>query len=132
MKTAFSTSWVSSRQVRKQRKYRHNAPLHIKHTFLNAHLSKELHQKYGKRSLPLRKGDEVLVMRGSFAKKRAKVRSVSHATLKVYLEGIQKSKRDGTKYNVPFNARALQLVQLDTSDNKRIQVKTPSTPSGTK
>ena len=77
MKKKFSTSWISSTQPRKQRKYRANAPLHTKHKFLSANLSKSLRQKYGKRSLPLRKGDEVLVMRGSFKKKRAKVVSIS-------------------------------------------------------
>ena len=119
MKSAFSTSWKASVQPRKQHKYRHNAPLHIMHKFLSAHLSKTLRQKYGKRSLPLRKGDEVLVMRGSFMKKQAKVISVNHKFCRIFLENIQRSKKDGTKVNVPFNPRALQIISLNQDDKHR-------------
>src|SRR3989344_6789967 len=119
VKSSFSTSWNASIQPRKQRKYRHNAPLHIRHTFLSAHLSKELRNKYGKRNLPLRKGDEVLVMRGSFVKKKAKVISVDTQNIRVALEGIQRSKRDGTKVSVSFAPRALQIIAL-AEDKERL------------
>ena len=120
MKSTFSTAWVSSTQVRKQRKYRHNAPLHTRHKFLSAQLSKELRKKYGKRSLPLRKGDEVLVMRGQFKKKKAKVVSLDLANTKVMLEGMQHTKRDGTKVAVPLHPRALQIHVLVLEDKERI------------
>jgi hypothetical protein len=35
MKKEFSTSWKASRQVRKQRKYLANAPIHIKRKLIN-------------------------------------------------------------------------------------------------
>ena len=119
MKSHFSPQWKSSTQVRKQRKFRANAPLHTKHTFLSAHLSKPLQQKYGKRNLPLRKGDEVLVMRGSFRKKTAKIAAVNLKRSKVFLEGIQRAKRDGTKVNVPFSPHILQIQNLILDDKER-------------
>src|SRR3990167_4812154 len=97
MKKEFSTSWISSNQPRKQRKFLANAPLHIKHKFLSANLSKDLRIKYGKRNLPLRKGDEALIMRGSFKKKNAKVTSVDLKNSRIALEGIQRNKKDGSK-----------------------------------
>lgn len=121
MKSLFSTSWNSSKQPRKQRKYLHNAPLHLRHKFLNAPLSKSLRAKYGKRSTPVRKGDEVLVMRGSFRKKKAKVSSVDLKKSKIILEGIQRSKRDGTKVPIRFNANILQIQELFLDDKKRIE-----------
>lgn len=137
MKSEFNTSWNASVQPRRQHKYRHNAPLHIRHKFLSAHLSKPLQEKYGKRSLPLRKGDEVLVMRGSFRKKQAKVSSVDHQFTKVFLENIQRSKKDGTKVNVPFNPRVLQIVTLYLEDKMRLgasktEVKTETKSSSNK
>lgn len=120
MKSPFSTSWLSSKQPRKQRKYIHNAPLHIKHKFLNAQLSESLRKKYGKRNLPLRKGDEVLVMRGSFRKKKAKISSIDLKSSRAALEGIQRSKRDGTKVNVYFHPSKLQIQSLNLDDKKRI------------
>lgn len=122
MKSKFSTAWLSSSQPRKQRKYQYNAPLHIKHKFLNAHLSKPLREKYGKRSLPLKKGDEVLVMRGSFVKKKAKISSIQAKRTRVILEGIQRSKKDGTKVNVFFHPSSLQIQTLNLEDKKRFAI----------
>ena len=120
MKSEFSTAWNSSSQVRKQRKYRFNAPLHLRHKFLSAHLSKELRKKYGKRSLPLRTGDEVLVMRGSFKKKKAKVVSVDVSNSRVTLEGLQRSKRDGSKISVYFDPRSLKIETIGSEDKERM------------
>jgi large subunit ribosomal protein L24 len=112
MKREFSTSWISSKLPRKQRKYLANAPLHKKHKFLSANLSEELRKKHSKRSLPLRKGDEVLVMRGSFKRKKAKVSLISLKKSIVFIEGIQRTKKDGTKVNVPFSPSNLQITSL--------------------
>lgn len=120
MKAKFSTHWVASKKPRKQRKYKANAPFHIKHKFLNAQLSKSLREKYGKRSFPLRKGDDVLVMRGSFKKKKAKVISVNVKKTRVVLEGLQRTKKDGTKLNVYFHPSSLQIHSLTLDDKKRI------------
>ena len=120
MKTLFSTSWRASKQPRKQRKYRHEAPLHIRHKFLSANLSKELRKKHGMRSIPIRKDDEVLIMRGSFAKKKGKILLVNPKTNRVTVEGINRKKADGTKVNVYFDTSKLQIVALKLDDLRRI------------
>jgi len=131
MKKEFSQSWVSSKQPRKQRKYIANAPLHKKHKFLSANLSKSLREKYGKRSLPLRKGDEVLVMRGSFKKKKAKVSSVDLKHTRISLENIQRTRKDGTKVNVYFHPSVLQIQSLNLDDKKRLEILQRKTSSTT-
>ena len=122
MKQKFSTQWLSSVQVRKQRKYRHNAPLHIRHRFLSAHLSAEIRKKYGKRSVPLRKGDEVLIMRGSFKKRKGKIAEVNVKKSRVVIENINRSKKDGTKVNVYFNPSNLVIQSLNLEDSKRLKI----------
>jgi len=121
MKKKFSTAWKSSKKPRKQRKYRTNSPLHIKHKFLNANLSKSLRQKHNKRSLPLRKGDEVLVMRGSFKKKKAKVEKIDLKRTRVSLENINRTKKDGTKVAVWFAPSSLQIQSLNLDDKERLK-----------
>ena len=121
MKQEFSVHWKGSSQVRKQRKYVHNAPLHARNKFLNARLSKDLHTKYGKRSMTVRKGDEVLVMRGSFAQKKGKIASVDLTRSRVALEGITRSKKDGSKAPVFFRAPALRIISLSMEDKKRMK-----------
>ena len=120
MKQKFSTHWLSSTQPRKQRKYLVNAPLHIRHKFLSANLSKDLRKKYAKRNLPLRKGDEVLIMRGAFKKKKAKLTSVDLKKTRVVLEGIQRTKKDGSKVNVFFHPSVLQIQVLNLDDKQRV------------
>lgn len=118
----FSKAWKSSKQKRKQRKYRYKAPLHIRHKFVAANLSKELRKRYYRRNLPLRKGDSVRIMRGSFKKKTGKISNVNLRNLKVFIEGIQQSKRDGTKVNVPFEPSNLQITELNLEDKKRMEI----------
>jgi len=120
MKSSFSIAWLSSKQPRKQHKFVANAPLHIKHSFLNSHLSKDLRTKYNKRSLAIRKGDEVMVMRGEFKKKKAKITLVDHKRIRVALENLQRTKKDGTKVNVWFRPSSLQIISLNIEDKKRI------------
>jgi len=124
MKSTFNTKWTASKQPRKQRKYTANAPLHIRHKFLSAQLSKELRKKHNKKNIPLRKGDEVLIMRGSHKKKKAKVISINLTKSKVVLEGIQQTKRDGSKVAIPFHPSNLQIQTLTLDDKKRIKALT--------
>jgi len=122
MKSHFSTHWLSSSQPRKQRKYKANAPLHLKHKFLRANLSKELRKTHGKRNISLRKGDEVLVMRGSFKKRKSKIASIDLKKTRVSLDNIQRTKKDGTKVNVWFAPSSLQIQTLNLDDKKRIAI----------
>jgi large subunit ribosomal protein L24 len=123
MKKEFSTKWVASSKPRKQRKYVAKAPLHKKRRLLSANLSKDLREKMGTRNVVLRKGDKVKVMRGKFKKKEGKIIKVLTSKLKVYIEGIQRSKMDGSKTDVPFRASNLQIVELNMEDKKRFKRK---------
>ena len=120
MKQEFSTSWGNSTQVRKQRKFRYNAPLHIRQKFLRAHLSKDLRVKHKMRNIAVRKGDEILIMRGSFAKKKGKVISVDLKKSRMTAEGITRTKKDGTKIPVFFKPHAIQIIALYMEDKKRL------------
>ncbi len=121
MRKKFSTNWKSSKQPRKQRKYLANAPLHIRKKFVSVNLSKELRKKYGKRNIPVRKGDKVKIMRGKFKNKTGKVLEIKLKTGKIYVEGIQVKKQDGSKVNVPLRNSNLQIIELNLEDKKRIK-----------
>lgn len=105
----------------KQRKYRFNAPLHIRHRFLSAHLTKELREKYRKRSLPVRKGDKVKVMRGRFKGTIGEIDRVFLKTSKVFVRGAEIKKKDGTKKSYPIDASKLLMVTPKLDDKERIK-----------
>jgi len=127
MKKQFSTKWKASRQIRKQRKYRHNAPLHVKQKFMSSNLSKELRKKVGKKNTQVRKGDKVKVMRGKFAGKEGKVSRADLSRLRISVEGLQRQKKDGTKIEVFFAPSKVQIIELGegrtTKDVKEVKTK---------
>ena len=119
MKQKFSISWKASKQPRKQRKYRYNAPLHLRRKMMSSTLTKELRKKYGKRNFPVHKGDNVKVMRGEFKRKTGKVDVVDMTKYRVSIEGIFRSKKDGSKVGVWFSPSNLQIKELNLEDKKR-------------
>ncbi|MDP3734190.1 MAG: 50S ribosomal protein L24 [Nanoarchaeota archaeon] len=117
----FSRAWKSSTQVRKQRKYRYNAPLHLRQKRVHVHLSPALRQKYGFRNIQVRKGDKVTVLRGSHQKKEGKVERVLLKRNSIFVNGIETIKKDGSKVPFPLLPSKLMIIELDVSDKLRKQ-----------
>jgi large subunit ribosomal protein L24 len=117
----FKSSWNASVQPRKQRAYRRDAPIHIQGSFIVSHLSPALRKKYGTRSIRLRKGDKVVVARGDFKGKGGKVELINVKAEKVYVTGIEITKKDGSKVMRPVNPSNLVIEELDTSDKRRLK-----------
>lgn len=84
-----------------------------------AHLSPELRKKYGKRSIPLRKGDTVKVMRGKFKGKSGRIDRVDLKNTRVYIQGVEIEKKDGSKILYPIQPSKLLLTSLELDDKKR-------------
>ncbi len=119
MKKSYSSHWRSSTQPRKQRKYRFNAPLHRRQKMASSHLAKDLRAQYKRRALPLRKGDEVRVMKGEHKGKYAKVESISLSKLKATLENVKARKANGQEVAVRFDPSNLAIIKLGSDDKKR-------------
>ncbi|MEX0919989.1 MAG: 50S ribosomal protein L24 [Candidatus Pacearchaeota archaeon] len=122
MKSEFSKAWKSSKQPRKQIKYLVNAPIHIKRKMLGGNLSKDLRKKYEKRTIPLKKGDSVKVMRGKYKGQKGKIAGVDVANMRIEIEGIQVKKQDGSKVNAGLKHSNLQITELNLEGKKRNKV----------
>ena len=123
MKKEFSKTWKASKQPRKQRKFLANAPLHIKRKQLSTNLSKELRKKVGKRNTILKKDDKVKIMRGKFKGKTGKILQVFTKLKKVIVEGIQVTKKDGSKANIKLENSNLQIIELAERKVKKEEIK---------
>ena len=86
---------------------------------LSAHLSKELRSKYGVRSLTVRKGDVVEVVRGAFVGHVNKVSSVDRRRQRLHIEGITIAKSDEKQVSRPIHPSNVIITKLDTSDPLR-------------
>ena len=110
-------------QPRKQRKALYNAPAHARGKHLSATLSKDLREKLGKRSLPIRSGDKVTVLRGDFKGHEGKVLDVDYSSYKVTIEEVTLSKPDGTATFLPVDPSNLMIIDADMNDDRRIKNK---------
>ena len=112
--------WKSSKKPSKQRKYRYGAPLHVRRRFLSVHLSNELKKKFGMRNIVARMGDTVKVIKGDYKGKDGKVSQVSLKKTLVYIEGIERQRRDGTKSLLGIAPANMMIVELNTEDKRRM------------
>jgi len=109
---------IASKMPRKQRKAQANAPLHARHKMVSCHLERQLFNEYKTRSLPVRKGDTVKIMRGSEGIRgvEAKVSNVDLRDKKLTLDGVTIAKADGTQKARPIEPSNCLITKLDLSD----------------
>jgi len=115
----WSTTWKESKKPRKQRNYIRNAPLHVRNTLLCSHLNKDLRTKLKTRSLRVRKGDKVKVLRGQHKGKTGTVDRVDTTRKKIFITGIDLTKKDGSKALYPLNPSNLLIQELEGLDKRR-------------
>jgi len=111
-----------SKKPRKQRKFLIKAPLHLRRKMIAGHLSKELREKYKRRSIPLRVGDEVKIMRGEFKGKTGKIVKLDTKEYKVYVDVAKKKRTVGTEYLVPISPSNLMVINLNLEDKYRQKI----------
>ncbi|MCS6768144.1 MAG: 50S ribosomal protein L24 [Candidatus Nitrosocaldus sp.] len=97
----------------------YGAPLHRRSRQVCAPLSEELRRQYGRRSVRVRKGDTVRVMRGEYKGVEGKVQRVHVKECRVEIEGLQREKVRGDKVPVLVHASKVMVIALDTSDKLR-------------
>lgn len=117
----WSRHWNSSTNPSKQRKYRENAPLHVKDKLVSAHLSPELREELGTRSISIRTGDRVEVMRGDDTGASGIISNIDRDSQKVYVDGIEHEKVDGTQREKALQPSNLQVQALNIEDGRRLE-----------
>ncbi|MCX8197159.1 MAG: 50S ribosomal protein L24 [Candidatus Micrarchaeota archaeon] len=112
--------FMVSKQPRKQRKLRFLAPLHIRKKLVSAHLSDELKAKLGtkRRSIPVRKGDKVKLMRGEKKGHIGKVTKVNLSTLKIFVEGVTIRNSKGIEKQIPIDPSNVMILEGDFSKDR--------------
>ena len=87
---------------------------------LGSALSKDLHKKYGKRSVRVVEGDSVTILRGEFKGVDGKIAKISTQKSSVAIEGVKKEKTKGDKFDVYIHTSNLVVTSLSTEDKWRI------------
>ncbi len=117
---------MSSKQPRKQRLARYNAPYHRRHREMAAPVDRGLRERQLSRgfmyprAMPVRKGDRVLIARGEGkGNSTSSIAKVDRKARKVYIEGFTYFKSDGTELQRPIDASNLIIVNPDWTDVRR-------------
>jgi len=104
---------------RKQRKRLYTAPAHLRHKLMAAPLSPQLTASKSVKTLPVRKGDTVRIMRGDHKGFEGKISRVDLKTYRIYLEGLTREKVDGTAIFLPVHPSKVMIKNLNLSDKWR-------------
>lgn len=114
----FNKAVTSSR--RKNRSRHFNAPSHVRRTLMAAPLSKDLRTKYNVRSVPVRKDDEVQVVRGHHkGNQTGKIVSVYRKKFVIHIERIQREKANGATVNVGIHPSKVVITKLKLDKDRR-------------
>ena len=124
---------MKSKQPRKQRLARYNAPLHRRRIEMSApvdnalRLKQEANNVFYPRSMPVRVGDRVIIVRGegrvkSGEKTGHKIAKIDRRKRKIYLENHTYFKSDGTELQRPIDPSNVVIINPDWTDLKRRKI----------
>ena len=113
---------IKTKKPSKQRKLLYNAPYHVRGKIMAAPLSEELREEYGCRSLPIRSGDTVRILRGDYKDYEGRVTRVDRKKYRVYVDGVTREKSDGTTVPVPIHHSKVEIIKLNMDDKWRKRI----------
>ncbi len=116
----WSKTWKSSTDPQKQRKYRENAPQHVKDNFISANLSHNLREELGTRNIGIRNGDRVKVMRGDRKGAEGIVNNIDRENERIYIDGVEKEAVDGSVHQIPLRPSNVQIQSLNLGEEDRL------------
>jgi large subunit ribosomal protein L24 len=106
----------------KQRKMLYQAPDHIRHKHLAAHLSPDLRTTHLAKSLPVRSGDTIRVMRGDHKGTEGKITRIDLKKYRIYVEGLTREKVDGTTIQLAVHPSKVMITRLNLDDKWRKKI----------
>merc|ERR1711934_856354 len=113
----FSPNVSASR--RKSRKAHFSAPSSVRRKIMSAHLNKELSQKCHVKSMPIRKDDEVIVVRGINRGREGKVIQVYRKKYVIHIERVPREKSNGSTVNVGIHPSNVVITKLKLDRDRR-------------
>ena len=115
---------VRSRQPRRQRKAMFTADHQERRHRMAVPLSRELRTRYGRRSLPVRKGDTVRVLSGSYSTvgEERRVARVDRRDYRLTLDNVTTKTADAKLKPLPIRPSHLVLTKLNLSDPWRRRI----------
>ncbi|KAI8998683.1 ribosomal protein L24 [Trametes punicea] len=113
-----SATDVSSSR-RKSRKAHFSAPSSVRRKIMSSSLSKELRAKYNTRSIPIRKDDEVRIVRGKYKGREGKVTQVYRKKWVIHVDRVQRDKSNGASVPIGIHPSKVVVTSLKLDKDRR-------------
>nr|CAG8462706.1 10432_t:CDS:2 [Entrophospora candida] len=113
----FSKDVSSSR--RKSRKAHFTAHSALRRKIMSASLSKELREKHNARSIPIRKDDEVRIVRGTNKGRDGKVTQVYRKRWVIHIERLSREKANGNTVQIGVHPSNVVITKLKIDKDRK-------------
>ncbi|KAG9226146.1 hypothetical protein CCMSSC00406_0005057 [Pleurotus cornucopiae] len=113
----FNPDVSSSR--RKARKAHFSAPSSIRRKIMSSALSKELRAKYNTRAIPVRKDDEVKIVRGKYRGREGKVTQVYRKKWVIHVDRVQRDKSNGATAPIGIHPSNVVITTIKLDKDRR-------------
>ncbi|KAI6118825.1 ribosomal protein L24 [Pisolithus croceorrhizus] len=113
----FNPDVSSSR--RKSRKAHFTAPSSVRRKIMSSPLAKDLRTKYSVRSLPIRKDDEVRIVRGKYKDREGKVTQVYRKKWVIYVDRVQRDKSNGASVPIGIHPSKVVITTIKLDKDRR-------------
>ncbi|CAE7210340.1 RPL26L1 [Symbiodinium sp. CCMP2592] len=104
---------------RKNRKAYFTAPSHIRRVLMSAPLSKDLRTKYNVRAVPIRRDDEVRIVRGHYNDREGKVTQVYRKKFRIHVERVTRDKANGQPVPIPIHPSKVEITKLKLDKDRK-------------
>jgi ribosomal protein uL24 len=107
-----------TKSKRKQRKRLFNLPNHKRNKLVHAKLHEDMVMEHGIKSLSIRTGDAVLVVRGEFRDMEGKVSKIDRQKSQIFIDGASIEKSSGTTYDIPIHPSNVVITKIEVKKDK--------------
>jgi len=103
----------------KNRREHFQAHSTLRRMLMSAPLSKELQKKYNVKSMPIRKDDEVTIVRGTFKDREGKVTAVYRKKWVIHVERVSREKNNGASVNLGVDPSKVVITKLHIDADRK-------------
>ena len=101
------------------RRQRYKASNHKKRKFISAPLSPSLRAEHGTRSMHVIVDDTVSITKGDRKLSEGRVIRVNTKDCKIYIEGVTRTRMDGSTVQIPIKPENVLITRLNLNDQWR-------------
>ncbi|TDL24865.1 ribosomal protein L24 [Rickenella mellea] len=109
----------TSSSRRKSRKAHFAAPSSVRRKIMSSALAKELRTKHNTRSLPIRKDDEVRIVRGKYKGREGKVTQVYRKKWVIHVDRVQRDKSNGASAPIGIHPSNVVITTIKLDKDRR-------------